>query len=145
LSPTHQDLSNDTTFSQIKSRVPVPLNNSEQKSKTQDIYIHLISIFILYYHLYIYFKERHQEVYVNILFSPKIIKKMKIIGKVFLLDMKYSSLVSLLLLNWNMFLCPAGLHSVPFEFMRIFMLPLRCRDYMAYFSQGSDISYNPCW
>ena len=28
MSPTHQDLSNDTTFSQIKSRVPVPLNNS---------------------------------------------------------------------------------------------------------------------
>ena len=28
MSPTHQDLSNDTTFSQIKSRVPVPLNKS---------------------------------------------------------------------------------------------------------------------
>ena len=27
MSPTHQDLSNDTTFSQIKSRVPVPLNS----------------------------------------------------------------------------------------------------------------------
>ena len=26
MSPTHQDLSNDTTFSQIKSRFPVPLN-----------------------------------------------------------------------------------------------------------------------
>ena len=26
MSPTHQDLSGDTTFSQIKSRVPVPLN-----------------------------------------------------------------------------------------------------------------------
>ena len=26
MSLTHQDLSNDTTFSQIKSRVPVPLN-----------------------------------------------------------------------------------------------------------------------
>ena len=25
MSTTHQDLSNDTTFSQIKSRVPVPL------------------------------------------------------------------------------------------------------------------------
>ena len=25
MSPTHQDLSNDTTFSQLKSRVPVPL------------------------------------------------------------------------------------------------------------------------
>ena len=25
MSPTHQDLSNDTTFSQIKSHVPVPL------------------------------------------------------------------------------------------------------------------------
>ena len=25
MSPTHQDLSNDTTFSQIKSSVPVPL------------------------------------------------------------------------------------------------------------------------
>ena len=28
MSPTHQDLSNDTTFSQIKSRVPVPLSAS---------------------------------------------------------------------------------------------------------------------
>ena len=27
MSPTHQDLSNDTTFSQIKSRVPVPLRS----------------------------------------------------------------------------------------------------------------------
>ena len=27
MSPTHQDLSNDTTFSQIKSRVPVPLTS----------------------------------------------------------------------------------------------------------------------
>ena len=27
MSPTHQDLSNDTTFSQIKSRVPVPLKS----------------------------------------------------------------------------------------------------------------------
>jgi len=27
VSPTHQDLSNDTTFSQIKSRVPVPLKS----------------------------------------------------------------------------------------------------------------------
>ena len=26
VSPTNQDLSNDTTFSQIKSRVPVPLS-----------------------------------------------------------------------------------------------------------------------
>ena len=26
VSPTHQDLSNDTTYSQIKSRVPVPFN-----------------------------------------------------------------------------------------------------------------------
>ena len=29
MSPTHQDLSNDTTFSQIKSRVPVPLIKKE--------------------------------------------------------------------------------------------------------------------
>ena len=28
MSPTHQDLSNDTTFSQIKSHVPVPLSAS---------------------------------------------------------------------------------------------------------------------
>ena len=27
VSPANQDLSNDTTFSQIKSRVPVPLSN----------------------------------------------------------------------------------------------------------------------
>ena len=27
VSPTNQDLSNDTTFSQIKSRVPVPLRD----------------------------------------------------------------------------------------------------------------------
>ena len=31
MSPTHQDLSNDTTFSQIKSRVPVPLNSDFSK------------------------------------------------------------------------------------------------------------------
>ena len=30
MSPTHQDLSNDTTFSQIKSRVPVPLSMQTQ-------------------------------------------------------------------------------------------------------------------
>ena len=30
MSPTHQDLSNDTTFSQIKSRVPVPLNTGNK-------------------------------------------------------------------------------------------------------------------
>ena len=29
ISPTNQDLSNDTTFSQIKSRVPVPLRDKE--------------------------------------------------------------------------------------------------------------------
>ena len=28
VSPTYQDLSNDTTFSQIKSRVPVPLSSA---------------------------------------------------------------------------------------------------------------------
>jgi len=28
VSPSHQDLSNDTTFSQIKSRVPVPLRDN---------------------------------------------------------------------------------------------------------------------
>ena len=31
VSPTHQDLSNDTTFSQIKSRVPVPLIKNYKK------------------------------------------------------------------------------------------------------------------
>ena len=30
VSPTNQDLSNDTTFSQIKSRVPVPLTTQEK-------------------------------------------------------------------------------------------------------------------
>ena len=30
VSPTNQDLSNDTTFSQIKSRVPVPLSHVEK-------------------------------------------------------------------------------------------------------------------
>ena len=38
MSPTHQDLSNDTTFSQIKSRVPVPLNvNAAQNLKKEYI------------------------------------------------------------------------------------------------------------
>jgi len=87
VSPTNQDLSNDTIFSQIKSRVPVPLNNSELKSKTQDIYIHLISIFFFITIFTYISRKKHQEVHVNILFSPEIIKKMKIIGKVFLLDM----------------------------------------------------------
>ena len=31
VSPTNQDLSNDTTFSQIKSRVPVPLRDGKIK------------------------------------------------------------------------------------------------------------------
>ena len=31
MSPTHQDLSNDTTFSQIKSRVPVPLSRIKNR------------------------------------------------------------------------------------------------------------------
>jgi hypothetical protein len=31
VSPTHQDLSNDTTFSQIKSCVPVPLKFHSQQ------------------------------------------------------------------------------------------------------------------
>ena len=33
MSPTHQDLSNDTTFNQIKSRVPVPLRNGCRDSE----------------------------------------------------------------------------------------------------------------
>ena len=33
MSPTHQDLSNDTTFSQIKSRVPVPLIKAQAPEK----------------------------------------------------------------------------------------------------------------
>ena len=33
MSPTHQDLSNDTPFSQIKSRVPVPLKGQSQKER----------------------------------------------------------------------------------------------------------------
>jgi len=32
VSPTNQDLSNDTTFSQIKSRVPVPLRLKSYKA-----------------------------------------------------------------------------------------------------------------
>ena len=47
--------------------------------------------------------------------------------------------------KWKQLFCPAGLHSVPFEFMRIFMLPLGCRTYMAYFSQGKNKSYKSCW
>ena len=39
MSPTHQDLSNDTTFSQIKSRVPVPLSESKQKRPQINFYI----------------------------------------------------------------------------------------------------------
>jgi len=37
VSPTHQDLSNDTTFSQIKSRVPVPLSMVCQSIKIKFI------------------------------------------------------------------------------------------------------------
>ena len=38
VSPTNQDLSNDTTFSQIKSHVPVPLRErNESVSLTLDI------------------------------------------------------------------------------------------------------------
>ena len=32
MSPTHQDLSNDTTFSQIKSCVPVPLRGQYRET-----------------------------------------------------------------------------------------------------------------
>ena len=53
----------------------------------------------------------------------------------FLLDTGNSYLIEVLeksLSNqmwWKfLYLCPAGLHSVPFEFMRIFILPLGCRD-----------------
>ena len=38
VSPTNQDLSNDTTFSQIKSRVPVPLREN-QRTKTNTVTI----------------------------------------------------------------------------------------------------------
>jgi len=39
MSSTHQDLSNDTTFSQIKSRVPVPLRRiiSAKKGKVKNL------------------------------------------------------------------------------------------------------------
>jgi len=43
MSPTHQDLSNDTTFSQIKSRVPVPL-------KEKIIYSAPVNIFTKAFH-----------------------------------------------------------------------------------------------
>ena len=47
LSPTNQDLSNDTTFSQIKSRVPVPLNmDSTAKSTLSFYYFYLSKIFL---------------------------------------------------------------------------------------------------
>ena len=38
MSPTHQDRSNDNTFSQIKSRVPVPLNRSIWVPKNAELY-----------------------------------------------------------------------------------------------------------
>ena len=37
--PTHQDLSNDTTFSQIKSRVPVPLTSLDFYTRPYNIKI----------------------------------------------------------------------------------------------------------
>ena len=47
VSPTHQDLSNDTTFSQIKSCVPVPLRHFwnpraqfDASEKNLQFYIH---------------------------------------------------------------------------------------------------------
>ena len=49
MSPTHQDLSNDTTFSQIKSRVPVPLT-----------FQHRI-LFICFQHLRINFSPKGQN------------------------------------------------------------------------------------
>jgi len=41
VSPTNQDLSNDTTFSQIKSRVPVPLKPADWQSDVQSLSHHL--------------------------------------------------------------------------------------------------------
>ena len=45
MSPTNQDLSNDTTFSQIKSRVPVPLDIRYKNSfSNYDMHTKWISI-----------------------------------------------------------------------------------------------------
>ena len=41
MSPTNQDLFNDTTFSQIKSRVPVPLRNNHLSDYFQVFCEHL--------------------------------------------------------------------------------------------------------
>ena len=45
MTPTHQDLSNDTTFNQIKSRVPVPLRTGQIRDYLIVIkmYINLLS------------------------------------------------------------------------------------------------------
>ena len=43
VSPTNQDLSNDTTFSQIKSRVPVPLTSMRTMSKLV-YFVHLNNV-----------------------------------------------------------------------------------------------------
>ena len=43
MSPTHQDLSNDTTFRQIKSRVPVPLRDGGGGGLRCLLYIFLFS------------------------------------------------------------------------------------------------------
>ena len=43
MSPTHQDLSNDTTFSQIKSRVPVPLRAIQSDDCFTIVQLHCVA------------------------------------------------------------------------------------------------------
>ena len=49
MSPTHQDFSNDTTFSQIKSSVPVPLKSV--KVLILKVYSKTLSKYIFVYFL----------------------------------------------------------------------------------------------
>ena len=50
MSPTHQDLSNDTTLSQIKSRVPVPLDVPKKNVHAQyRAYIYSLYFDLIYF------------------------------------------------------------------------------------------------
>ena len=52
VSPTNQDLSNDTTFSQIKSRVPVPLRQVGRYRYGTGITYTVGAIHLLIFHIY---------------------------------------------------------------------------------------------
>ena len=61
VSPTNQDLSNDTTFSQIKSRVPVPLKSFTFKVTPNSYHFKYFLIKENFYLIINYLKDRSSK------------------------------------------------------------------------------------